>query len=142
MSKRLSADVLLDEESIETTVAAMAQAIAADTPEETPLTVVTVMDGAFMFCADLVRRLPMPVYLGFLKLISIDRGGQPDAIVFPISTEQVAAAIRVARRHAAPVTPRGAGTGLSGGAVCTSWSQIFNPADSLPSIQGLCADPP
>jgi hypoxanthine phosphoribosyltransferase len=83
MKKRLSSDVLLDEENIETTVSAMAQAIATDTPEETALTVVTIMDGAFMFSADLVRRLPMQVHLGFVKLVSIDRGGQPDEIVFP-----------------------------------------------------------
>ena len=43
----------------------------------------TVLDGAFMFCADLVRRLPMPVHIGLVKLVSIERGGEPDQIVFP-----------------------------------------------------------
>ena len=44
-------------------------------------------------------------------------GAIPDAVVLPANTEQVAAVIRVAARHRIPVVPRGAGTGLSGGAV-------------------------
>ena len=42
---------------------------------------------------------------------------QPDAVVFPSSPEQVAAAVRIANAYGAPITPRGAGTGLSGGAL-------------------------
>jgi glycolate oxidase len=41
----------------------------------------------------------------------------PQAVVLPETTEQVAAAVRIARRHGAPVTARGSGTGLSGGAI-------------------------
>ena len=41
----------------------------------------------------------------------------PQAVVFPDSAEQVSAVVRVARHHNLPVIPRGAGTGLSGGAV-------------------------
>ena len=41
----------------------------------------------------------------------------PEAVVLPGSAEEVAAVVRVARRHGVPVTARGAGTGLSGGAV-------------------------
>src|SRR5438105_6649438 len=44
-------------------------------------------------------------------------GAIPDAIVLASSTEQVAGVIRIAARHHIPVVPRGAGTGLSGGAV-------------------------
>ncbi len=47
---------------------------------------------------------------------TIERG-KPQAVVFPETTEQVAAAVRVAYRFDVPVIPRGAGTGLSGGAV-------------------------
>ncbi|MBF6600575.1 MAG: FAD-binding protein [Dehalococcoidia bacterium] len=47
---------------------------------------------------------------------TIERG-QPQAVVFPDSTEQVSAAVKVAHRYDVPVIPRGAGTGLSGGAV-------------------------
>ena len=44
-------------------------------------------------------------------------GALPDAVVLPATTEQVADVIRVAAKHRIPVVPRGAGTGLSGGAV-------------------------
>jgi len=42
---------------------------------------------------------------------------RPLAVVLPATTEEVSAAVRVARRHGLPVVPRGAGTGLSGGAL-------------------------
>ncbi len=44
-------------------------------------------------------------------------GHMPDAVVTPTSTEQVAAAVKLANRERIPVTPRGAGSGLSGGAI-------------------------
>jgi glycolate oxidase len=44
-------------------------------------------------------------------------GAQPDAVVLASSTEHVAAVMKVAAEHKIPVVPRGAGTGLSGGAV-------------------------
>src|SRR5207244_13560183 len=44
-------------------------------------------------------------------------GAMPDAVVLASSTEHVSAVIKVAARHHIPVLPRGAGTGLSGGAV-------------------------
>jgi glycolate oxidase len=47
---------------------------------------------------------------------TIERGA-PQAVVFPDNTDEVAAAVRIARRYDLPVVPRGAGTGLSGGAV-------------------------
>jgi len=40
----------------------------------------------------------------------------PDVVVLPRSTDEVAAVVRWARSHQLPVTPRGAGTGLAGGA--------------------------
>jgi glycolate oxidase len=43
----------------------------------------------------------------------------PQAAVFPASAQQVAAAVRIALDAGLPVVPRGAGTGLSGGAVAT-----------------------
>lgn len=42
--------------------------------------------------------------------------GRPLAVVFPRSTEDVSAIVRLASRHQVPVVPRGGGTGLSGGA--------------------------
>ncbi len=47
---------------------------------------------------------------------SIDRS-TPEIVVMPASTEDVAAIVKIAARHRVPVVPRGAGTGLSGGAI-------------------------
>ncbi len=44
-------------------------------------------------------------------------GAVPDAVVLPATAEQVAAVMKIAARSAIPIVPRGAGTGLSGGAV-------------------------
>jgi glycolate oxidase len=44
-------------------------------------------------------------------------GAMPEAIVLPSSSEQVADVMSVAAKHRIPIVPRGAGTGLSGGAV-------------------------
>lgn len=41
--------------------------------------------------------------------------GQPFAVAFPRTTEQVAALMRAAHEHRVPVVPRGAGSGLTGG---------------------------
>ena len=41
----------------------------------------------------------------------------PDVVVQAITTEEVSAIMKYAYEHTIPVTPRGAGTGLSGGAV-------------------------
>ena len=47
---------------------------------------------------------------------TIDRA-RPDVVVFPVTTEEVATAVRIAAEYDQPVTPRGSGTGLSGGAL-------------------------
>jgi glycolate oxidase len=47
---------------------------------------------------------------------SIDKA-IPDLVVFPRSTDDVAAIVRIANRHGVPLVGRGAGTGLSGGAI-------------------------
>src|SRR5438128_11721906 len=47
---------------------------------------------------------------------SIDRS-TPDIVVLPASTVEVAAIVKIASRYNVPVVPRGAGTGLSGGAI-------------------------
>ncbi len=41
----------------------------------------------------------------------------PEAVVFVLTTEEVSAVMKYAYENTIPVTPRGAGTGLSGGAV-------------------------
>jgi glycolate oxidase len=47
---------------------------------------------------------------------SVDKA-RPDLVVFPRSTEEVAGIVRIAAHHNIPVVGRGAGTGLSGGAI-------------------------
>jgi len=42
---------------------------------------------------------------------------RPDVVVFPQSTAQVVEIVRIANRHGLPLVGRGAGTGLSGGAI-------------------------
>ncbi len=44
---------------------------------------------------------------------------QPDAVAFPSTTEHVVQIVKLAARENVAVVPRGAGTGLSGGAVST-----------------------
>jgi hypoxanthine phosphoribosyltransferase len=80
---RLSPEILIGESALQARVEALARAIAADTGDGGELSVIALMDGAFMFCADLVRRLPMPVRLALVPIKSIDRGGNPSALVFP-----------------------------------------------------------
>lgn len=43
--------------------------------------------------------------------------GTPDIVLFPETTEEIAAILQLANKENIPVFPRGAGTGLSGGAV-------------------------
>ena len=50
--------------------------------------------------------------------------GEPFAVVFPRTTEQVSAVMAAAHAHAVPVVPRGAGSGLSGGSNAIDGSLI------------------
>jgi glycolate dehydrogenase FAD-linked subunit len=43
--------------------------------------------------------------------------GSAGVVCFPLDTDEVAAAVRIARRHGRPFVARGSGTGLAGGAV-------------------------
>lgn len=47
---------------------------------------------------------------------AVDRA-LPQAVVFPRTAEQVSQIVKLAGRYGVPVVPRGAGTGLSGGAI-------------------------
>ncbi|MDR1579333.1 MAG: FAD-binding protein [Synergistaceae bacterium] len=44
-------------------------------------------------------------------------GHAPEAAITPLTTEQVAAVVKLANKERIPITPRGAGSGLSGGAI-------------------------
>ena len=50
--------------------------------------------------------------------------GEPFAVVFPRTTEQVAAVMKAAHQHRVPVVPRGAGSGLAGGSNAIDGSLI------------------
>jgi glycolate oxidase len=63
------------------------------------------------------------------KLYEYDGGVDksiPDVVVFPRSTKEVAAVVKIAARHKMPIVGRGAGTGLSGGAIATSAGMIIS----------------
>jgi glycolate oxidase subunit GlcD len=64
----------------------------------------------------------LQVYCDYASLISYEvdaglDGGLPEAVVFPRSRDDVVRIARWAAEHAVPLIARGAGTGLSGGAV-------------------------
>jgi hypoxanthine phosphoribosyltransferase len=80
---RLASEILIPESALQARVEAMAAAITADTPEGTTLSVIALMEGAFVFCADLVRRLPMPIHLALVPIVSIERGGDPRRVPLP-----------------------------------------------------------
>src|SRR5690606_15899922 len=46
-----------------------------------------------------------------------DLNFRPEVVVFPISAEEIASLVKICNTHAVPITPRGAGTGLSGGSL-------------------------
>jgi hypoxanthine phosphoribosyltransferase len=79
-----SSEILIAEERIGRRIREMAREIAADSPDGSSLSVLALMDGAFMFCADLVRRLPMPVHTAFVPVRSVRRGGDPAGIRLPV----------------------------------------------------------
>jgi len=50
---------------------------------------------------------------------------KPDAVVFPQTTEQVSGIVKIACEYGLPFLPRGAGTGLSGGALAAEGGIII-----------------
>ncbi len=54
------------------------------------------------------------------------QGRQPAAVVLPSSTREVVAAVKIARACGEPIVPRGAGTGLCGGAVPVTGGVVFS----------------
>lgn len=41
----------------------------------------------------------------------------PDVVITPKTTQEISQVVKLANRHLIPITPRGAGSGLSGGAI-------------------------
>ena len=72
------------------------------------------------------RVLSSPEDLMLYEYDALSSRRVPDAVVFPESTEEVAAIVRLAGRLGVPVIARGAGTGLSGGAVITEGGLVLS----------------
>lgn len=66
-------DVLISEEEIALRVEALGKAITEEFEGE-ELTVVCVLKGAFMFCADLLKQINLPIKLEFISLSSYGDG--------------------------------------------------------------------
>src|SRR6266571_2654789 len=58
--------------------------------------------------------------------------GRPDVVVFPTTTEHVSRIVQLAAKHDLPVVGRGAGTGLSGGALARTRSPTASPPITSP----------
>jgi glycolate oxidase len=69
---------------------------------------------------------------------TIDRG-RPSVVAYPRTAEQVAAIVRLAAAHDLPLVPRGAGTGLSGGALATEGG-ILMPLTRMNRILAIDVD--
>lgn len=63
----------------------------------------------------------------------------PDVVLLPESEEQVSAILRLAQEHKIPVTPRGGGTGLTGGAVPVSGGAVLS-MERMANIISIDAD--
>ncbi|HZS56260.1 MAG TPA: FAD-linked oxidase C-terminal domain-containing protein [Bryobacteraceae bacterium] len=64
-----------------------------------------------------------------LKLYEYDGGVDksiPDLVVFPRTTEDVVAIVKLARQHGLAIVGRGAGTGLSGGAIARAGGVVIS----------------
>jgi glycolate oxidase len=55
---------------------------------------------------------------------SIEKG-RPDVVIFPTATEQISCIVKLAAKHSVPIVGRGAGTGLSGGALARTGGVMF-----------------
>ena len=72
-------------------------------------------DLAAALAPDRVRTGPLE--LGLYARDASVITGKAAVVCFPLTTAEVQAAVRIARRHGRAVIPRGSGTGLAGGAV-------------------------
>ena len=65
--------------------------------------------------------------------------GLPTAVVLPTHRDQIVAAVRACRRHGFPFVARGAGTGLSGGAVALDGGVVIE-CSRLNRILAICPE--
>jgi hypoxanthine phosphoribosyltransferase len=78
-------DVLIDQNTLHQRVIEMGAAITRDfadkVDENNPLYLVTVLKGAFIFCADLVRAIQLPVCCEFIGISSYENNLQSSGVV-------------------------------------------------------------
>ena len=67
-------DVLISPDALQQRVAGLAQSLRGDAGAETPVHLVAVLKGAFVFLADLLRHLEGPVTCDFIALASYGSG--------------------------------------------------------------------
>lgn len=53
-------------------------------------------------------------------------GSMPGIVLFPLTPEEISSVMKLANQYKVPVTPRGAGTGLSGGAIPPSGGIVLS----------------
>ncbi|MCB1274332.1 MAG: FAD-binding protein [Leucobacter sp.] len=94
--------------------------------------------------AELIRLLPGAVLAGAEAVEPYRRdraldpaAGVPLAVALPTSTAEVQSAVRWAARHGIPLVPRGAGTGVSGGATAVAGGLVL----SLERMREVRVDP-
>src|SRR5688572_664472 len=54
--------------------------------------------------------------------------GEPHVVVLPTTAQEVSGVVRLAARHGVPIVPRGAGTGLAGGATAIQGGIVVSTA--------------
>ncbi|MBO0853319.1 MAG: FAD-binding protein [Nocardia sp.] len=100
---------------------------------------------AYVDIASLTRLLPdgmvvtdPDILSGYRQDRALDPlAGTPLALVRPLTTEQVAAVVGWAHEHRVPIVPRGAGTGLSGGATAQDGALML----STERMREIAVDP-
>ena len=74
-------DVLISEKDIDARVSELAAKISADYADKGELVLIGVLKGAFIFLADLSRRLTVPRHIEFIAVSSYEHGSVPSGAV-------------------------------------------------------------
>ena len=74
-------EVLISEQNIEARVKELAAQISADYADKGELVLIGVLKGAFIFLADLSRRLTIPRHIEFIAVSSYEHGSVPSGAV-------------------------------------------------------------
>ena len=81
MSEKMEPEELLSEEAIRSRVSELGAAITQDYAGEAPLVVVGILNGSFVFMADLVRSIRLPLRCEFLGLSSYGDDTESSGVV-------------------------------------------------------------